>query len=103
MFFRNHEYSLNTDEFQYYLRLCSAVQNALFPTLSRHFQQLCPISAISQRLAVTTSELLLMASSNSSNKVEGTAPRCGFELDIKTPIDELGAVIKEISKSKSLQ
>lgn len=102
-YIRNHEYSLNTDEFQYYLRLCSAVQNALFPTLSRHFQQLCPISAISQRLAVTTSELLLMASSNSSNKVEGTAPRCGFELDIKTPIDELGAVIKEISKSKSLQ
>lgn len=86
---RNHEYSLNTEEFQYYLRLCNAIQNSLFPTLHRNFQQLCPISAISQKFSLTTSELSKMDTTKS------------YELDIKTPIDEIGNVIKEIS-SKSL-
>ena len=57
----------------------------MFPLLSRNFHQLCPISVISQKFAITTSEL---------SKLEIYKL---LELDIQTPIDEIGSIIKDIS------
>ncbi|KAJ6217533.1 hypothetical protein RDWZM_008690 [Blomia tropicalis] len=88
-YIREHEYSLNKEEFQYYIQLCNVCQDSLLPNLDKNFRQLCPITTISHKFSITSSELNKM---DISKKIE---------LNINSPIEEIGSVIKQIS-SKSL-